>query len=197
MSSESTAVKEPKAKLSLDPKYVLRLAGTLFAICLVVALLLGATNSATAPIIEKMQREKTAAAMAQVLPAESYEPVDTSAENVKALYRAMDGGAQAGYVAQVAANGFGGAIEMVVGVDMDGRVTGVTVTSHGETPNVGSKVVDSQGVLDRFIGMSGAGGEITVNSGPNRFDGVSGATVSSKGVAAGVNAALSAVAGLG
>ena len=34
--------------------------------------------------------------------------------------------------------------------------------------------------------------EITVNSGSNRFDGISGATVSSKGVAAGVNTALAA-----
>ncbi len=197
MSKESTAVKEPKAKLALDPKYVVRLAGTLFAICLVVALLLGVTNSATAPIIEKMQQEKTAAAMAQVLPADSYELVDVEADNVTALYRAVSGGSQVGCVAQVTANGFGGAIDMVVGVDLEGRVTGVTVTSHGETPNVGSKVVDSQSVLDRFIGMSGADGEITVNSGSNRFDGVSGATVSSKGVAAGVNAALAAVASVG
>lgn len=42
--------------------------------------------------------------------------------------------------------------------------------------------------------MSHADGEITVNSGTNRFDGVSGATVSSKGVTAGVNTALAAVA---
>ena len=44
--------------------------------------------------------------------------------------------------------------------------------------------------------MSLADGEITVNAGTNRFDGVSGATVSSRGVAAGVNTALAAAAGL-
>ena len=82
---------------------------------------------------------------------------------------------------------------MMVGVSMDGRVTGVSVVSHSETPNIGSKVVDDQSVLDRFIGMSHEGGEITVNAGTNRFDGISGATYSSKGVAAGVNAALTAV----
>ena len=82
---------------------------------------------------------------------------------------------------------------MMVGVDLDGRVTGVSVVKQSETPNIGSKVVGDQTVLDRFIGMSHADGEITVNTGTNRFDGVTGATYSSKGVAAGVNAALAAV----
>ena len=91
-------------------------------------------------------------------------------------------------------NGFGGAMSMVVGVDMDGAVTGVSVPDHSETANIGTKVVNDQTVLDRFIDMSHADGEITVNSGTNRFDGVSGATVSSKGVTAGVNTALAAVA---
>ena len=91
-------------------------------------------------------------------------------------------------------SGFGGMLSMVVGVDMDGAVTGVSVTDNSETANIGTKVVNDQSVLDRFIGMSHEGGEITVNSGSNRFDGVSGATVSSKGVTAGVNTALAAVA---
>ena len=82
---------------------------------------------------------------------------------------------------------------MMVGIDWEGRVTGVSVIKHSETPNIGTKVVADQSVLDRFVGMSG---EITVNSGTNRFDGVSGATVSSKGVAAGVNAAMEAAAWL-
>ena len=85
---------------------------------------------------------------------------------------------------------------MVVGVDMSGTVTGVAVTDNSETANVGTKVVGNQDVLDRFIGMSYGEGGITVNSGTNRFDGVSGATVSSRGVTAGVNAALAAVSAL-
>ena len=85
---------------------------------------------------------------------------------------------------------------MMVGIDPAGQVTGVSIVSHSETPNIGTKVVADQSVLDRFIGMSHADGEITVNSGSNRFDGVSGATVSSRGVTAGVNTALDAVADL-
>lgn len=194
MSKEHTAAAQPKAKVELDPRFTARLTLTLLGICAVVALLLGVVNSVTKPIIEEFQAEKTAAAMSQVLPADEYQKVETEYPNVTAMNKAMSGGEQIGYVVEVTSSGFGGKLSMVVGVDMDGAVTGVSVTDNSETANIGTKVVNDQTVLDRFIGMSHADGEITVNSGTNRFDGVSGATVSSKGVTAGVNTALAAVA---
>ena len=194
MSKENTAPVQPKAKVELDPRFTAKLTLTLLGICAVVALLLGVVNSVTKPIIEEFQAEKTAAAMGQVLPADEYQKMETAYPNVTALHRALSGGEEIGYVVEVTSSGFGGTLSMVVGVDMDGAVTGVSVTDNSETANIGTKVVNDQTVLDRFIGMSHADGEITVNSGSNRFDGVSGATVSSKGVTAGVNTALAAVA---
>ncbi len=201
MSKEAKTPAAPKAQpaISMDPKFIGRLTGTLLGICAVVALLLGITNYATEPIITQMQAEKTRAAMVRVLPAESYEELSLELPNVSAFYAAynFNGGDKAilvGYVAEVTANGSQGVIRMVVGVDMDGTVTGVSVTKHSETANLGTKVVGDQAVLDRFTGMSHEKGEITVNAGTNSFDGVSGATVSSKGVTAGVNTALDAFA---
>lgn len=193
MSKETIIPEQPavKQKVDLDPRFIGKLTVTLLSICAVVALMLGAVNSATEPVIRKMQEEKTKAAMAQVLAADDYQELAVTAENVSALYKAVVGGETVGYVAEVTTNGFGGAINMVVGVDMNGVVTGVAVTKDTETANLGTKVTRTQSVLDRFIGL---GGTITVNSGENRFDGVTGATVSSKAVAAGVNAALTAVA---
>ena len=172
-------------------KQTAKLAGTLLGICVTVALLLGIVNSITEPIILRMQAEKTAAAMSQVLAADSYEPLEVQYEGVTALYRAVKGGKQIGYVAEVFAGGFNGTVKLVVGMDMNGTVTGVAVTQHTETKGVGSKVTDDPNVLGRFTGMSG---EITVNSGDNRFDAVTGATVTSKAVTAAVNTALAAVA---
>ena len=194
MSHENTAAVQPKAKMELDPRFTAKLTLTLLGICAVVALLLGIVNQVTAPIIAEIQAEKTAEAMAQVLPAEEYQPVETDYPNVTAMNRALSGGETVGYVVEVTTSGFGGTMSMVVGVDVDGAVTGVSVTDHSETANIGTKVVDDQAVLDRFIGMSHGDGEITVNAGTNRFDGVSGATVSSRGVTAGVNTALAAAA---
>lgn len=183
----------PAGKTAIEPAYVLRLVGTLFAICLAVSLLLGVVNAVTKPSITAAREAKIKAAMSQVLAADTYEPVETTAANVTALNRAVSGGETVGYVAQVTGNGFGGAISMVVGIAPDGTVTGVAVTEDSETANIGTKVVKDQSVLDRFVGMDYGENGITVNAGQNRFDGISGATVSSRGVTAGVNAALAAV----
>lgn len=192
--SKGTAAVETKHKtttVDLDPRYITRLTVTLLGICVVVAFLLGIVNSITEPIITRMQEEKTAAAMAMVLTADSYEELSADYENVAAMYRAVTGGQQTGYVVEVTTGGFGGVMNLVVGVDMNGKVTGVSVTKHAETKNIGTKVADDSSVLARFIGLTE---NITVNSGENRFDGISGATVTSKAVTAGVNTALAAVA---
>ena len=179
------------SKIQMDYKYIGRLAGTLFAISAVTALLLGLVNYVTAPVIEQIQAEKKAAAMAAVLPADEYPAVAefVPTGSVAGLYEAVSGGETVGYVAEVTSSGFGGAMSITVGVSADGAVTGVSVTDNSETQGVGTQVVGDQAVLDRFIGMSGT---ITVNEGDNRFDAVTGATVSSKAVTAGVNAALEA-----
>lgn len=195
MSNEkTTAAKQPNPSLSFDPQYVGRITGVLLVICLVVALLLGVVNQVTKPKIDAIQAEKIRAAMVQVLPADEYVAWDGNLpEHVTAIYLAKSGFTGLGWVVETSASGSQGVIKMMVGVDPDGKVTGVSVVSHSETPNIGTKVVGDQSVLDRFIGMSHADGEITVNSGGNRFDGISGATVSSRGVTAGVNAALDAI----
>ncbi len=193
MSHEPITMEEKRPTVTIEPSYVARITGILLAICVVVALMLGVVNYITAPIIQRMQDERTAAAMAQVLQAGRYDPVEIVYDNVAALYGAYDGSRQVGYVVEVLSSGFGGAMRLVVGVDMNGTITGVAVTKQAETKNIGTKVVNDPAILERFVGMSGV---ITVNSGDNRFDGVSGATVTSKAVTAGVNTALAAVASL-
>ena len=196
MSKEKASVspKPSSPAFSVDPRYVGRITGILLAICLIVSLLLGVVNQITKPRIDAIQAEKIRAAMAQVLEADEYLPIQLQKDlkGIQSVSEARTNGGTLGYVVQVTASGSQGEIQMMVGVDVDNRVTGVSVIKHSETPNIGTKVVADQSVLDRFIGMDHAHGEITVNSGTNRFDGISGATASSKGVAAGVNTALTA-----
>ena len=196
MSKEKASVspKPSSPAFSVDPRYVGRITGILLAICLIVSLLLGVVNQITKPRIDAIQAEKIRAAMAQVMEADEYLHIQLQKDlkGIQSVSEARTNGGTLGYVVQVTASGYQGEIQMMVGVDVDNRVTGVSVIKHSETPNIGTKVVADQSVLDRFIGMDHAKGEITVNSGSNRFDGISGATVSSKGVAAGVNTALAA-----
>lgn len=96
-----------------------------------------------------------------------------------------------GHAVTVQVAGFGGPMTMVVGVDLNGSVTGIAILDHKETLEMGANALE-QDYLSRFIGRSGT---ITTN-GKNRIDVVTGATATSKSVTEGVNRALAVVANL-
>ena len=117
-----------------------------------------------------------------------------------AVYQAQSGGQPVGYAINVEASGSQGTISMMVGIDMDGAVTGVSIVTNSETSGIGSKVMSNEPltngtrVLDQFIGKSAADGVLSVGS---NVDAITGATVSTKGVTTGVNAALAAAGVIG
>lgn len=96
-----------------------------------------------------------------------------------------------GYCVEVQAHGFGGLLTAVVGVNTNGEVTGVAVTDHKETLDVGTKAME-ESYLSQFIGKSGT----IRTSGSNAVDAVSGATATSEAVTSCVNQALAIVANL-
>lgn len=96
-----------------------------------------------------------------------------------------------GYWVEVQAQGFSGSVTMMVGVDMDGKVTGLAITDHKETLSVVEKAL-SEGNLKRYVGRSGT----IRDSGYNSVDAVAGATATSRAITDGVNQALAIVAGL-
>ena len=110
------------------------------------------------------------------------------------VYEVQSGGDTIGYAFKVTASGSQGNIVMIVGVDTDLTVTGVSIVNNSETKGIGSKVMDNEatsagtGALDQFVGKSGAGTLVVKQN----IDAVTGATVSTKGVTKGVNAALAA-----
>ena len=194
-----------KEKVDMDPKYIIKLTVTLFVTCVIVAGLLGLVNSVTEGPIAEKNKTKTAAAIQEVLPEMEGSPavVELTDEMTAAAsgagatiteaYEAQAGGSVIGYALKIVASGSQGNIEMMVGVDAEGAVTGVSIVKNSETSGIGSKVMSNEnGVQDQFIGKSAADGTLSVGK---NVDAISGATVSSRGVTTGVNAAL-AVAGV-
>ena len=139
MTTPKNVKSPPKPSMPPDLTFAGRLAGTLLGICAAAALLLGITNYYTAPVISRLQAERTRAAMSQVLAAGTYEELSLDVPGVTAFYAAYNGSVCAGYVAETSASGSQGPINLVVGIDVDGNVTGVSVTSHKETANLGTK----------------------------------------------------------
>ena len=197
-----------KEKVDMDPKYITKLTVTLLVTCIIVAGLLGLVNGVTAGPIAQINQQKTEQAMAQVVSDPSsfqavaelpQAAVDAAAAAGGTLTELYDGQG-AGYVLKVVASGSQGNIEMMVGVDGDGVVTGVSIVDNSETAGIGSKVMENEplasgtGVLDQFAGKSAADGTLAVGT---NVEAITGATVSTRGVTTGVNAALAAVAALG
>ena len=105
MMAEKASRTPGRPKPDIDPPYVLRITGVLLGVCLAVALLLGIVNQVTKPRIDAIQAEKIRAAMSQVLPADSYEPLDFTAANVTAIYQAVSDGKDTGWVVETSAAG--------------------------------------------------------------------------------------------
>lgn len=197
--------------MKIPGKFILKVAGTLTVISLVVAALLGFVNSITADKIAEIDAENTRIAMSAVAPegSEFGDKIEVTDDMVAAaatqsgkmleLYPVTNGGAEAGYVMKISASGSQGTIVMMVGVDANKAITGISVVSHAETSGIGTKVVGNETntagvpVLDQFVGLSGAG-SLVVGS---NITAISGATVSTKGITMGANAALAVADVLG
>ncbi len=205
----STEVKN-KEKVNMDPAYIIKLTVTLFVTCVIVAACLGGVNAITEEKIAASNWEKTVAAMKAVVADPDNTTFSEAMEltsdmtaaagsvTLDSVYEAQVNGAAAGYAIKVVASGSQGLIEMMVGVDGEGVVTGVSIVKNAETSGIGSKVMTNRptasgvGVLSQFEGKSAADGALAVGS---NVDAITGATVSTRGVTSGVNAAL-AVAGV-
>lgn len=158
----------------------------LTAICVVVALILGAVNLFTSPIIKQMEEQKVYDSLREVLDGE-FKPIDplpeTAPETVTAMYEVTDGGALKGHVVTLVVKGYAGDISLTVGVDTDNRITKAVVTNESESH-----------------------GKAGMKEYPNSFDGVhaselsdvdtfTGATISSTAIKGAVIDAVNAVTG--
>ena len=167
--------------------YILRLSATLLIITALVALALAGVSYITKPIIAQLNAQKTQEAVEKVLPGGGSEMTLTGDNGiVKAAYVS-----DTGYAILVEPTGFGGTISMMVGVDKEGKVLGVSIISHAETPSLGAVAADKNSTGENFRNQF-AGKTDTLAVGTD-IDALTGATITSKAVTDGVNAAIAFV----
>lgn len=114
-----------------------------------------------------------------------------AAEGIDKAFAGKKNGAVVGYAAQVTVAGYGGPVEVTVGIDLTGAITGIVVggDQFAETPGLGAKVKEP-GFTEQFktkVAPVSLGSDI---------DAVTSATVSSTAVVKAVNAACEFMAGL-
>lgn len=177
-----------------------QLGGILCAITLVVALALGAVNAVTAGPIAEQNAQKIKDSLENVMPGAESEQIDvpegtavtTETKNATSVtilsaYKMTKDGADAGYCVEVGPTGFGGAVDTMVGIDSDGKVTGISVISaSSETPGLGARSTEPE-FQAQFADQVGT--EVAVAKDGGSIDALTGATITSRAVSEGVVAA--------
>lgn len=179
------------SKSKFSPKEILVPTIVLLVICVVASALLGGTNILTKDRIAAINAQTKAAAMQTVMPDAVSFGEAVNADSLEYSPALDSQGNTIGYAFTVPENGYGGDIEVMVGINTDGTVSKVTIVSaDDETPGLGQNI-KKDSFLDQFSGKTG---ELTVTknspSSDTEIQAITSATISSSAVTRAVNAAI-------
>ena len=167
----------------------------LFLLAAVAGLALGLTNMITAPAIQVQAEQAADAARRAVLPAAGTFTAQTAPEGMKDAYAGYDAsGALVGKTGTIVTKGYGGEIEITVGLDMNGVITGVSIggSSFSETAGLGARAKEAW-FGEQYIGKTTP---IAIVKDGGEIDAITSATITSRAVTNAVNAAVLALGGL-
>ena len=166
-----------------------RLSMSLLAVAFVCALTLALIYQKTAPVIEQQKQMLLERSLQAVLKAESYQ----KHEGDILYYEAKnDKDNIIGWALPLLGKGYGGNIQLLVGVDLKRNITGVQVLEHAETPGLGSKINEIEyqqnesKFLKQFQGKNIQDIVLIKGKTDKNIQAITGATISSKAVVEGV-----------
>ena len=177
-----------------NAKKIISLGITLFIITAVTGIILGVVYSITLEPIRVTHEKLKAEALRGALPnAEEFRTIEIADGEdtvIKDVQEGFAGGKTVGYCITVDPRGYAGPIELIAGITNDGNLSAIRILNQSETPGLGAK-----SALPGFYEQFKDAARITVvkaePAAPGEIKAISGATITSKGVADGVNAALS------
>ena len=164
--------------------------------------LLGYVNELTKGPIAEANAKALSDAIALVVPgfdnnpAEAPESIDLNGATYK-IYKATKGGEFIGAAVESSANGFGGALNVLVGFDKEGNIIDYSLLSHAETPGLGSKAADwfKKGQKGDITGKNPGKGALVVNKDGGDVDAITASTISTRAFLNAVNNAYAAYSG--
>jgi electron transport complex protein RnfG len=145
----------------------------LAVIVTVSVVLLIALGSVTSSVVKSRRREEIKSTLEEIFPEMSEYELEGE---VYVIYQ--DGG-KTGYAFIASGSGYGGNIDILVGLDNNFNIKDISVLRQTETPGLGSRITEST-FTDQFKGLSA--GEVALRADDGRIDAITGATISSKAV---------------
>lgn len=178
-------------------KEIIKLGLILFVITAIAASLLAVTYEVTLDkILEQRQLADNQARKEVLVDADSFEAVSETLlatiqeknRNVIDVHYGLSGDMVIGYVLKVRPSGFGGPMDIAVGLELDGTITGMRVVNHAETPGLGDGAL-KPAFYTQYEGLTvlDALNVVKVPATGNEIEAMSGATITTKAITDGVN----------
>ena len=174
----------------------------LTGVTVIAGALLGYVNELTKGPIAEANAKALSDAIALVVPgfdnnpAEAPESIELNGATYK-IYKATKGGEFIGAAVESSANGFGGALNVLVGFDKEGNIIDYSLLSHAETPGLGSKAADwfKKGQKGDITGKNPGKGALVVNKDGGDVDAITASTITTRAFLNAVNNAYAAYSG--
>lgn len=166
----------------------------LFIITAVAGLILGIVFNITQDSIAKQETMKNENAMKELITtADKFEKKDLSLTgNILEVNEGKKGSETMGYTMKVSTKGYGGQIQLMVGINKDGKLAGIKILSQSETAGLGANS-EKPSFYGQYAGKPTNKDVEVVKTEPaadNEIKAITGATITSKGVTSGVNEAI-------
>ena len=171
----------------------------LFVITAVSGGVLGLVYGMTKDTIAEVDQKKNEAAIKAVLPLEG--DITFKADTLKYAYEGVDmtfpcnlaydaNGNFKGAAVKTSEGGFGGKIDMMVGLLADGTIKGTSVLSHSETPGLGANMTGK--FKDQFVDKNPASYKLNVKKDGGDVDAITAATITSRAFSKAIDKAYKA-----
>lgn len=165
----------------------------LLIISAVAGLLLGAVYSITkGPIKAQTEMANTSAMKQLITNATEFkikDGIDTTGTGIIEINEGFAGGKSVGYAVKTSVKGYGGKLEMMVGLSTDGKVLGIQILSLNETPGLGANAT-KPAFYEQYKNKSTDKPLEVVKTAPtadNQIQAITGATKTSSAITTGVN----------
>jgi Na+-translocating ferredoxin:NAD+ oxidoreductase subunit G len=197
---------QPSNLANLRPKLEFQTC-VLAGFALIASVLLGVTNCSTEGTIQQRLDEDLVKSLEEVVPAALHDndmlqdtiTIPSTEFNIGANETTVYIAKKSGSVTAVsykftAPDGYSSAINMIMGVDREGKILGVRVLSHKETPGLGDKIeVSKSNWILNFVGRSLDNltpAQWAVKKDGGEFDQFSGATITPRKSVQAINRGL-------
>ena len=142
-------------------------------VALISVALVTATDSITRDRIEEQEEQQIQRMLKEMFPSMSEYTFEDD------IYTIYSDGAGVGYAFLAVGKGYGGDIKILVGLEDETTIKGITIISQSETPGLGSRIAESS-FASKFAGLNI--GDVALKQDGGQIDAITGATISSGAV---------------